>query len=162
MGDNAMPREFYKIPSSYHLPIWTSMPLNTSALNGSSLAFPTLMKVYTEAAIKPDKPLKQYCVGTEYYADDEGNKYPMCETLDADVDCDKYCGNLDFDAGDSESQQECKCVDLSEACAEGTVGKSDDSSESGKAAGVSRAASVVSTTFSVVASIVLFFRATMV
>jgi hypothetical protein len=158
MGDNAMPREFYKIPSSYQLPIWTSMPLDISALNGSSLAFPTLMKVYTEAAIKPDKPLKQYCVGTEYYADEEGKKYPRCETLDADVDCDKYCGNLEFDAGDSESQQECKCVDLSEACAEGTVGKSDDSSESGKAAG----ASFVSTTFSVVASILLFSRATMV
>jgi hypothetical protein len=80
------------------------------------------MKVYTEAAIKPDKPLRQYCIGTEYYVDEEGKKFPRCETLDADVNCDKYCGVQKFDAaGDVESQQQCKCVDLSEACAEGTV-----------------------------------------
>jgi len=64
MGDNARPREFYKIPSSYHINQWTTKELTVKNMMDST-TLKTLVKLYVESAMKEDKPM-QKCAGPEY------------------------------------------------------------------------------------------------
>ena len=46
------------------------------------------MQIYTQAALKPDKPLKRTCPQADFYVNKSGNKYPYCNILEADAECD--------------------------------------------------------------------------
>ncbi len=102
-GDDAMPREFYKIPGSHHLDIWTTDKLDfDTVFNIDHPAFDTIMSIYTEAAMLPDKRL-QACAGPEYttQVDDDGFviKNPV---LSGDKDTDVGASNEEDSEGNEE------------------------------------------------------------
>ena len=65
-GDDAVPREFYKIPGSHHIDIWTTDTLDFDTMfDIDNPAFDTITSIYGEAARLPDSRL-QACAGPEY------------------------------------------------------------------------------------------------
>ena len=80
-GDDAMPREFYKIPGSHHLPIWTNHKFDVYGIanalqQNDTSAFDTITSIYTQTAVLPDKPLKA-CAGPDFSVEANDNGFAV-------------------------------------------------------------------------------------
>lgn len=92
LGPKALPREWYLIPASYHLNVWSSDNLNTYR-DASTRAKETLFDLYSQTAALPPKPRQRQ--GDNYQATERVLQYEGLYVKDyTDVsvdDCKDLC-----------------------------------------------------------------------